>query len=435
MPSLALTPRGHLLFTGADDVLRPSAALSRSVESAFARGSGHGLLELGAAQVGTTLPADFSYWRDFAARFVTTICTHSDLDAHGAPVPAPALDELEALAAAAPPMTGAEYITASVLETLWTEIVAAFRSELAESKASVQDFLQRKSPAWHLVGRVHFNLAENRRDDEAPFAFLATYTTQLSTQARAQHLPLGRALNCPCLAVNGLALSIGAYGVTSPPAAGAPVGLGGTAGVLIGRLLIVYCADTTNRTRHPIFERQTFDAIEFRDVVRHQPEPEAACVSGNEEIVGADHLASFLQVSTDLRVVGGSVVWKIEDCDVRKKGLEGGVVLRSARRHFNTVEQFRLGNHRYTHVGDRHGAQSLEDSLTRAFHDVGARVGVEHVSSHQGSRSWAGRSSTFVMNPSDATGPFSRYDSQSVGRGDRMTSSPSLRMNTSSVSN
>jgi non-specific serine/threonine protein kinase len=43
---------------------------------------------------------------------------------------------------------------------------------------------------WHLVGRVHFNLAENRRDDEAPFAFLATYTTHLSTQARAQHLAL-----------------------------------------------------------------------------------------------------------------------------------------------------------------------------------------------------------------------------------------------------
>src|SRR4030095_6727965 len=45
-----------------------------------------------------------------------------------------------------------------------------------------------------LVGRVHFNLAENRRDDAAPFAFLATYTTRLSTGAKAQHLPLARAL-------------------------------------------------------------------------------------------------------------------------------------------------------------------------------------------------------------------------------------------------
>jgi len=195
MPSLRLTPRGHLLFMVTEDVFQPSAALSRRLESAFARGSGHGLLELGAGEVGTALPADFSYWRDFAARLVTTICTHPDFEAHNAPIPAPAFAELEVLAAAAPPMTGAEYITASVLERLWTEIADAFRSELAESKASVQEFLQRRSPAWHLVGRVHFNLAENRRDDEAPFAFLATYTTHLSTQARAQHLPLGRALS------------------------------------------------------------------------------------------------------------------------------------------------------------------------------------------------------------------------------------------------
>jgi superfamily II DNA or RNA helicase len=196
MPSLVLTPRGHLLLTGADDAPQPAAArLSPGLEDAFARGSGHGLLELGAGEVRTALPADFSYWRDFAARLITTICTHPDLDAHRALIPAPGLGELEALAAAAPPMDGAEYLTASVLGTLWNEIAEALRSELAESKASVQEFLHRKNPAWHLVGRVHFNLAENRRDTEAPFAFLATYTTQLSAQAKAQHLPLGRALS------------------------------------------------------------------------------------------------------------------------------------------------------------------------------------------------------------------------------------------------
>jgi superfamily II DNA or RNA helicase len=195
MPSLALTPRGHLVFTCGGDDIEGSSALERVLELAFARGSGHGLLELGAGEVGTALPADLGYWRDFGGRLVTTICAHPDLDAHGAPFPAPAPGELELLAAAAPPMDGAEYITASVLDKLWTETAEAFRSEIAESKASVQTFLQRKNAAWHVVGRVHFNLAENRRDDEAPFAFLATYTTQLSKQAKAQHLPLGRALS------------------------------------------------------------------------------------------------------------------------------------------------------------------------------------------------------------------------------------------------
>src|SRR3974377_1862872 len=126
MPSLTLTPRGHLLFTDTDDAVQPSAALWSRLESAFARGSGHGLLELGAAQVGTALPADFGYWRNFAARMVTAICTHPDLDGQQALIAAPPLTELEALAENAPPMTGAEYITPSVLAQLGAETGAAF---------------------------------------------------------------------------------------------------------------------------------------------------------------------------------------------------------------------------------------------------------------------------------------------------------------------
>jgi non-specific serine/threonine protein kinase len=91
-------------------------------------------------------------------------------------------------------MAGAEYLTLDILHTLWQEMDAAFAIELAESGSSIQDFLKRRNPAWNLVGRVYFNLAENRRDDQAPFAFLATYTTRLSAHAKAQHLPLGQAL-------------------------------------------------------------------------------------------------------------------------------------------------------------------------------------------------------------------------------------------------
>src|SRR3979411_3017845 len=98
------------------------------------------------------------------------------------------------MAAAAPPMTGAEYLTASVLADLWRAVDAAFDAELAQAKLSVQEFLKSRHPAWNLVGRVHFNLAENRKDDAAPFAFLATYTTRVSAHAKAQHLPLGQAL-------------------------------------------------------------------------------------------------------------------------------------------------------------------------------------------------------------------------------------------------
>jgi len=65
---------------------------------------------------------------------------------------------------------------------------------MRESRGSVQDYLRELNPAWRTVGRVTFHQAENKRDLEYPFAFLATYATRLSTQGRAQHLPLGRAL-------------------------------------------------------------------------------------------------------------------------------------------------------------------------------------------------------------------------------------------------
>src|SRR5215472_7653027 len=70
----------------------------------------------------------------------------------------------------------------------------AFDTELAEAGRSVQAFLNSRHAAWNLVGRVHFNLAENRKDEDFPFAFLATYTPQLSAAGKAQHLPLGKAL-------------------------------------------------------------------------------------------------------------------------------------------------------------------------------------------------------------------------------------------------
>jgi superfamily II DNA or RNA helicase len=191
-----LTPHGHLLLEPSDDAVALSSDLSHRLRKAFARGSGHGLLQLGAAEVGTMLPPVFGYWREFGARYVSAVCGQQDLDTSRshAIMATPPLDELERLARAAPPMLGTEYLTPTVLNALWNELGAAFQSALAESKTSVQDFLRRKNPAWHVVGRVHFNLAENRRDAEAPFAFLATYTARLSGHAKAQHLPLGRAL-------------------------------------------------------------------------------------------------------------------------------------------------------------------------------------------------------------------------------------------------
>jgi len=192
-----LTPHGYLLL---EDREAPGSSLASDfaerLSGTFARGQGHGLLQLGAAEVGTAMPAVFAYWRDFASRYVVAVRTLANVDGGRAvpPIPPPPPADLEPLVLASPPMMGAEYLSCSVLESLWTDLDAAFRLELSEAKSSIEDFLKQKNPAWNLVGRVHFNLAENRKDAEMPFAFLATYTHRLSSKAKAQHVPLGRAL-------------------------------------------------------------------------------------------------------------------------------------------------------------------------------------------------------------------------------------------------
>ncbi|MGH7346254.1 MAG: DEAD/DEAH box helicase [Candidatus Rokuibacteriota bacterium] len=177
-------------------------ALAGRLRLAFTRGAGHGLLRLGAAELGQVLPPVFAYWREIGRRHVTALCTRPDVEERRAAVPPPSAADLEALASAAPMMPGAEYLTAEVLSALWDAIGEAFSAEQSESGATVQEFLKRLNPAWNVVGRVHFNLAENRKDDEAPFAFLATYTSRLSAHGQPQHQPLGQALREYAGAVN-----------------------------------------------------------------------------------------------------------------------------------------------------------------------------------------------------------------------------------------
>ena len=191
-----LTPRGLLILRPAEEALALESEQNSRLEKAFLRGPGHGLLCLGANEVGTALPPVLSYWREFGSRYVTALCALSDIGERVTkpPIPVPANGELDDIAATVPPMTGAEYLSVAVLADLWRGMDAAFDVELADARLSVQAFLKGRHPAWNLVGRVHFSLAENRRDEAAPFAFLATYTTRLSAEAKAQHMPLGKAL-------------------------------------------------------------------------------------------------------------------------------------------------------------------------------------------------------------------------------------------------
>src|SRR3954454_10583845 len=101
-----LTPHGVLTLSQTDEPWALDGARSSRLEKAFARGPGHGLLVLGADEVGTALPPVLSYWRELAACYVTALFALPGLAeaASKPPVPAPADSELDKIAAAVPPM-------------------------------------------------------------------------------------------------------------------------------------------------------------------------------------------------------------------------------------------------------------------------------------------------------------------------------------------
>ena len=192
-----LTPSGHIdVQPGSpEDESVLSSKAARQIMDAFAKGRGEGVLHLGAAELSTDLPPSLSFWRDVGRAFVGRVCGALDpTDPKSLIIPAPDPDELSALSQAVPPMQGAESLQPELLRDIWSDAGAALSAKAKEYKDGVQGYLKAHSSVWHVVGRVCFHLAENKRDPEYPFAFIATYVHKVSKQAKPQHLPLGRAL-------------------------------------------------------------------------------------------------------------------------------------------------------------------------------------------------------------------------------------------------
>jgi superfamily II DNA or RNA helicase len=186
--ALAISPSGtvHLDPRAPPEGCAP-AALTREITSDLARGAGLALLQLAARHPGETLPPSVAFFRDVGSLFLARACAAPD----GGKSQAPA-EELARLVSQAPPMSGGEYLRVATLEALWSDLDAALRGELRDT--SLEQWLKDRHAAWNVVGRVCFHLAENKANEHRPFAFLATYTTRLSSKAQPQHRPLGQAL-------------------------------------------------------------------------------------------------------------------------------------------------------------------------------------------------------------------------------------------------
>ena len=177
-----------------EEITKSSRLLQEEVYTRFAADPDAGLLFLGFCDKTTPLSPSLDYWRNFAGMFARELSRTPELETlrHRAKV-AVETDALDQLVAGAPLAPGSEYVSAGLLESAWSKLNAAFSRGISAYKGTVADFIRSYSPDVHLVGRVFFHLVENK-DDDYPFAFLATYSTRLNQQGKSKHVPLKFAL-------------------------------------------------------------------------------------------------------------------------------------------------------------------------------------------------------------------------------------------------
>lgn len=152
------------------------------------------LFFLGFCNTKISLSPSLIFWRTFSGLFIHKLSLIPNIEEQRGEVFIPFNDEdLSQCIESAPLMIGGEYLHAEIVLELWDGLQEVFQQKIDAYQGSVEEFIKEYSPDVHLVGRIYFHLVENK-DQEAPFAFLATYSTRLNDAGESKHLPLKFAL-------------------------------------------------------------------------------------------------------------------------------------------------------------------------------------------------------------------------------------------------
>jgi non-specific serine/threonine protein kinase len=193
----ALMPDGAIQLEwleSAERIDRQSLLPQRELYQRYSADPQGWLLFLGFSGKKAVLSPALGFWRGFAGLFVRGLGLIPDIEERRGEIDIPLTGEdLTRLLASAPSMIGGEYLDDEVLLALWAGLHRTFAGTMASFSGTVAEYLREVSPEIHLVGRIYFHLVENSRGD-APFAFLATYSTRLNDEGESRHLPLKYAL-------------------------------------------------------------------------------------------------------------------------------------------------------------------------------------------------------------------------------------------------
>ena len=158
-------------------------------EKAFAR-----LYEFGAGPRPEHLTSSASYLYLVSSFFFKALTELPELEIarHKAKV-ALRPEQMDYLLDAAPFGLGSEYITEAWIKNIYKQFKKIFQKEIKDYNGSVELYLSEKNQDLHVPERIFFHLVETNSDEEAPFAFMATYASK-GGDGKIHHYPLKYAL-------------------------------------------------------------------------------------------------------------------------------------------------------------------------------------------------------------------------------------------------
>ena len=150
------------------------------------------LYQMGFAQRGT-LTATGGFLYQVSNAFLKCLTSLPELElARENAKPALSDEEMDELLLSVPFAIGAEYVTEKWIHRIIERLTAVFAGEIASYDGTVAMYLAEKKQELHVPERIFFHLVE-QKDEDYPFAFLATYATK-EENGKIRHMPLKYAL-------------------------------------------------------------------------------------------------------------------------------------------------------------------------------------------------------------------------------------------------
>ena len=168
------------------------SAKEKQIKEAFVSDRYKALFDIGFEEQEKNESASLSYLRMISGRYIDLLTSMPELELlRGRAEVRLDEDSTAELLDSVPYAIGTEFIDRDWLERVFLALNGAFSREMKDYHGTVQMFLTEKGEHLRTPERVFFHLVENK-DEDYPFAFMATYATESEGQVR--HMPLSYAL-------------------------------------------------------------------------------------------------------------------------------------------------------------------------------------------------------------------------------------------------